>query len=427
MNILIIGNGGREHALAWKIQQSPLADKIFVASGNAGTALEPGVENVDIAPDDINALLKFAQDNNVELTIPGAEAALAEGIVDTFNQAGLACFGPSKAAARLESSKSFSKDFMREAGIPTADYQSFTDLSAAQDYIKQCSFSLVIKASGLAAGKGVVIAQDEEEALQTAADMLSGNILSGAGSEIVVEEFITGEEASFIVMCDGKHVLPLATSQDHKARDDGDQGPNTGGMGAYSPAPVLTDTLQQEALKTVIYPTMNKLAEQGTPFTGFLYAGLMITPKGDIKVLEFNCRLGDPETQPILLRLKSDLVTACMAALEGQLDSATLEWDNRPAVGVVLASGGYPGSYEKGKTIEGLPTEEVSGSKVFHAGTLLNGGTIKTAGGRVLCATTLGDTLKDAQTKAYELAKRIHWGDQFYRTDIADKAILKKT
>lgn len=423
MNILIIGNGGREHALAWKVKQSPLADKVFVAPGNAGTALEPGVENVNIAPDDLDGLLKFASTHNIGLTIPGAEAALAQGIVDLFHAHTLPCFGPTQAAAKLESSKAFSKAFMQAAGIPTAAYQSFTDFDAARAYIKQSHFPLVIKADGLAAGKGVVIAQNEGEALQTAQDMLSGAVLGNAGREIVIEEFITGEEASFIVMTDGKHVLPLATSQDHKARDNGDQGPNTGGMGAYSPAPVLTNILQQQALDTVIYPTLKRLEAQGTPFVGFLYAGLMISPDGQIKVLEFNCRLGDPETQPILIRLKSDLNAACLAALEQRLDTVILDWDARPAIGVVMASGGYPGAYQQGETIQGLPMIDDANSKVFHAGTRLEGDAVKTAGGRVLCVTTLGDTLRDAQTRAYQLVEDIAWGDQFYRTDIGYKAL----
>jgi phosphoribosylamine--glycine ligase len=422
MNILIIGNGGREHALAWKIRQSPLANKVFVASGNAGTALEPGVENIDISPSNLNGLLDFALKNQIGLTIPGAETALAMGIVDLFNEHNLPCFGPTKEAAKLESSKAFSKSFMRAANIPTADYQSFTDLNAAEAYIKQSRFPLVIKADGLAAGKGVVIAQNEAEALATAKDMLSGHLLGEAGSEIVIETFIIGEEASFIVMADGEHVLALATSQDHKARDNDDQGPNTGGMGAYSPAPVLTSALQQTALKTVIYPTLKKLAADGTPFIGFLYAGLMISPNGELNVLEFNCRLGDPETQPILMRLKSDLIPACLAAMDKRLDTITLEWDDRPALGVVMASKGYPSSYQQGKVIQGLLGIEPLDTKVFHAGTKLDGIEIKTAGGRVLCVTALGDTLKDAQNKAYEIIKHIYWQDEYYRTDIGNRA-----
>lgn len=427
MNILIVGNGGREHALAWKAKQSPLATKIFVAPGNGGTALEPGVENIPISASDVNGLLNFALQHQIDLTIPGAETALAAGIVDTFQAHQLRCFGPTRAAAQLESSKAFSKAFMQKAGIPTAHYQTFTDLSAAETYIQaQKHYPLVIKADGLAAGKGVVIVSNPTEALQTVKSMLSGDILNGAGKQIVIEDFITGEEASFIVIADGKHAIPLATSQDHKARDDGDMGPNTGGMGACSPAPILTPALQAEVMETVIYPTLETLAAQGTPYTGFLYAGLMITPENHIKVLEFNCRLGDPETQPILMRLKSDLVNTCLIALEKRLNTIKLDWDERSAVGVVMASGGYPDAYEQGKIIRGLPGTEAS-AKVFHAGTQLENNHIKTAGGRVLCVTTLGTTLKDAQVKAYELTDRINWENKYYRTDIAHKAIARES
>jgi len=426
-NILIIGNGGREHAIAWKVRQSSAANKIFVAPGNAGTALEEGVENIPISALDIPQLLAFAKANKIDLTIVGPEAPLAAGIVDIFSAEGLACFGPSSAAARLESSKVFSKHFMRDHQIPTAAYADFTDLATALKYIKSCTFPVVIKADGLAAGKGVVIAQTQQEAIDALEGMLGAHAIFGsAGKQIVIEAFISGEEASFIVVADGEFALPLATSQDHKARDNADQGPNTGGMGAYSPAPIVSAALQKKIMDTVIYPTLKGLAAQGCPYTGFLYAGIMLTPAGEPYVLEFNCRLGDPETQPILMRLQSDLIELCTAALEKRLDTISLTWDPRPALGVVMAAQGYPGTYPQGDIIKNLPDQTLVDCKVFHAGTVLENGSVKTTGGRVLCVTALGNTVKDAQNHAYAVAKNISWGNQYYRTDIGYRAIAKE-
>ncbi|MDD1617697.1 MAG: phosphoribosylamine--glycine ligase [Methylococcaceae bacterium NSP1-2] len=423
MKILIVGNGGREHALAWKAKQSAKVEKVFVAPGNAGTALESSVENVDIAVNDIAGLLAFAQQEHIDLTIIGPEIPLVLGIVDSFQQAGLACFGPSAKAAQLEGSKTFCKDFMIRHGIPTARYQSFTDQQQAIAYIQQHGAPIVVKADGLAAGKGVIVAQTEAEAIAAVEDMLSGNAFGNAGHRVVIEEFLQGEEASFIVIADGKHALPMATSQDHKARDNGDKGPNTGGMGAYSPAPIVTPEIHQRVMQEVIEPTLKGMAADGLPYTGFLYAGLMISPNGDIKVLEYNCRFGDPETQPIMMRLKSDLVELCEAALAGNLDKVSSDWDERVALGVVLAAGGYPDNYASGAIISGLPTADDETSKVFHAGTKQVGDDIVTAGGRVLCACALGDTIKEAQANAYALAKPIHWNGLYYRTDIGFKAI----
>ncbi|ESS70991.1 phosphoribosylamine--glycine ligase PurD [Methyloglobulus morosus KoM1] len=423
MKILIVGSGGREHALAWKVQQSPKVEKIFVAPGNAGTALESGVENVAIAATDILGLLNFAKQEQVDLTIVGPEVPLTMGIVDSFQKAGLKCFGPTADAAQLEGSKSFCKDFMVRHNIPTAKYQSFTDQQQAIAYIKTQGAPIVVKADGLAAGKGVVVAQTEQEAITAVEDMLSGNVFGAAGSRVVIEEFLLGEEASFIVIADGKHALAMATSQDHKARDDGDNGPNTGGMGAYSPAPVVTPEIHRRVMEEVIAPTLAGMAADGHPYTGFLYAGLMISPDGAIKVLEYNCRFGDPETQPIMLRLKSDLVELCEAALAGNLDQTSSDWDNRAALGVVMAAGGYPDAYRQGAVITGLPHQETDGTKVFHAGTKTQGNDIVTAGGRVLCACALGDTIKEAQAKAYGLANSIHWDNAYYRNDIGFKAI----
>ena len=423
MKILIVGSGGREHALAWKVKQSAKVEKVFVAPGNPGTALESLVENIDIAVDDISGLLAFAQAEQIDLTIIGPEIPLVLGIVDRFQEAGLKCFGPSAKAAQLEGSKSYCKDFMIRHNIPTAKYQSFTDKGLAITYIRQQGAPIVVKADGLAAGKGVIVAQTEQEAVSAVEDMLSGNIFGEAGSRVVIEEFLQGEEASFIVIADGKHALPMATSQDHKARDNGDKGPNTGGMGAYSPAPVVTPEIYERVMRNVIEPTLKGMITDGLPYTGFLYAGLMISPDGSIKVLEYNCRFGDPETQPIMMRMKSDLVELCEAALAGVLDKTNTEWDDRAALGVVLAAGGYPDDYQKGDIISGLPTHEQQGSKVFHAGTKSIGDNITTAGGRVLCACALGDDIKEAQTKAYELASNIHWNHIYYRTDIGFKAI----
>ena len=423
MKILIVGSGGREHAIAWKARQSPKVEKVFVAPGNAGTALEPSVENIAIAVDDISALLAFAQKEAIDLTIVGPEVPLVLGIVDCFQAAGLKCFGPTAKAAQLEGSKTFCKDFMVRHHIPTAAYQSFTDQQQAIAYIRQQGAPIVVKADGLAAGKGVIVAQTEHEAIAAVEDMLSGNLFGMAGNRVVIEEFLQGEEASFIVIADGKHALPMATSQDHKARDNGDKGPNTGGMGAYSPAPVVTPEIHLRVMRDVIEPTLKGMAEDGLPYTGFLYAGLMIAADGSIKVLEYNCRFGDPETQPIMMRLKSDLITLCEAALAGNLDKTSSDWDSRAALGIVLAAGGYPDSYQKGAVISGLPTKESEGSKVFHAASQQVGNDLVTAGGRVLCACALGHDIKEAQNKAYALAHQIHWDNIYYRTDIGFKAI----
>ncbi|MBE02524.1 phosphoribosylamine--glycine ligase [Marinobacter lutaoensis] len=426
MNILVIGSGGREHALAWKAAQSPLADTVFVAPGNAGTAREPGLKNVDIEVMDLEALADFAERNDVGLTIVGPEAPLVAGVVDTFEARGLRIFGPSAGAAQLEGSKAFTKDFLARHAIPTADYANFTDVDQALAYVREKGAPIVVKADGLAAGKGVIVAMTLAEAEAAIRDMLAGNAFGEAGSRVVIEEFLEGEEASFIVMVDGEHVLAMATSQDHKRVGDGDTGPNTGGMGAYSPAPVVTADVHQRILDEVIYPTVRGMAAEGHPYKGFLYAGLMIDPSGAPKVIEFNCRFGDPETQPIMLRMKSDLVALCQAAVDGRLDQCQSEWDERAAVGVVLAAGGYPGSYAKGDAITGLPDTEVDGEKVFHAGTRLEGDQVVTAGGRVLCATALGATVTEAQQRAYALAGRIQWRDVFYRKDIAYRAIARE-
>ena len=425
MKILVVGNGGREHALAWKIAQSPLAKKVYVAPGNAGTALEKELENVDIAPTDVEGLFDFALKNKIDLTVIGPETPLVLGIVDRFQKAGLKCFGPSQKAAQLEGSKAFCKDFLARHKIPTAHYQTFTEVDPAIAYIRDMGAPIVVKADGLAAGKGVIVAQTEEEAILAVKDMLAGNAFGSAGSRVVIEEFLLGEEASFIVMADGTHALAMATSQDHKARDNDDKGPNTGGMGAYSPAPVVTPEVHDRAMNEVILPTLNGMAKDGMPYTGFLYAGLMIDPNGHIKVLEFNCRFGDPETQPIMLRLKSDLVDLCLQAIQGTLNKASTDWDERPALGVVMAAGGYPFDYHKGDKITGLPEENPEGLKVFHAGTDLEGQTVKTSGGRVLCVTALGADISEAQKSAYELAKNIQWNGAFYRTDIGHKAIRR--
>ena len=426
MNILIIGGGGREHALAWKAAQSPLADRVYVAPGNAGTALEPKLENVAIAAEDIEALLSFAKAHDVGLTIVGPEAPLVIGVVDAFQAAGMKCFGPTRQAAQLEGSKAFTKDFLARHRIPTAAYGNFSDPDQALDYLHQVGVPIVIKADGLAAGKGVIIAHDLQTAEETIRDMLSGNSFGEAGHRVVIEEFLQGEEASFIVMVDGRNILPMADSQDHKARDNGDQGPNTGGMGAYSPAPVVTPEMHQRIMEQVIRPTVEGMASEGNPYTGFLYAGVMIDAQGIPKVLEYNCRFGDPETQPIMLRMKSDLVAHCLAALEGRLDQERTEWDPRAALGVVMAAGGYPGSYASGEPISGLPETEEEGLKVFHAGTAQHQGEVVTAGGRVLCATALGATVAEAQSNAYRLAGQIRWKEAYYRTDIGYRAVARE-
>ncbi|WP_413736619.1 phosphoribosylamine--glycine ligase [Sodalis sp. RH21] len=426
MNILIIGNGGREHALAWKAAQSPQADKVYVAPGNAGTALEPALENVAIDATDIPALLAFAQRHDIGLTIVGPEAPLVLGIVDTFRAAGLRVFGPTKAAAQLEGSKAFTKDFLARHHIPSAQYGNFTEIEPALAYVRSKGAPIVIKADGLAAGKGVIVAMTLPEAESAIQDMLAGNAFGDAGHRIVIEEFLEGEEASFIVMVDGEHILPMATSQDHKRVGDADTGPNTGGMGAYSPAPVVTDEIHQRVMERVIWPTVRGMASESNVYTGFLYAGLMIDAQGEPKVIEFNCRFGDPETQPIMLRMRSDLVALCLAATEGRLDRESSLWDKRPALGVVLAAGGYPGEYRTGDEITGLPTGEIEGEKVFHAGTALKDGKVVTQGGRVLCVTALGETVSDAQIRAYQAAQAIGWRDYFYRSDIGYRAIERE-
>ncbi len=426
MKILVIGGGGREHALAWKLSQSPKVSKIYVAPGNAGTAEEPKTENIAIDAEDITGLKSFAIENNIDLTIVGPEAPLVAGIVDTFNESSLPIFGPTAATAKLEGSKAFAKEFMQQNAIPTGDYAVFTNYQAAEDYISCQTFPLVIKADGLAAGKGVVIAQSKSEALQCAKHMLSGTSFGNAGHRIVVEEFIQGEEASFICMIDGKNILPLASSQDHKARDEGDKGPNTGGMGAYSPAPIVDENMHQKILDQVISPVVDGFAKQGTPYVGFLYAGVMINSDLTPKVLEFNCRFGDPETQPILMRMQSDFAELCIAAVNKELDRHIIKWDPRSALGVVLAAGGYPESYGKGDVIQGLPVESET-DKVFHAGTKIENGKVVTNGGRVLCAVALGNDIADSQKHAYQLAKNISWKNMFYRNDIGYRAIKSNT
>ena len=427
MKILVVGGGGREHALAWKIARSPMVSKVFVAPGNAGTAREPGLTNVDIGAEDIPALFRFAEDERIDLTVVGPEAPLVAGIVDTFRDGGLNIFGPTRDAAQLEGSKAFTKDFLRRHNIPTARYGVFTEVAEALDFIHDHGAPIVVKADGLAAGKGVILAQTIEEANAAVRDMLAGNAFGEAGHRVVIEEFLTGEEASFICMVDGRNVLPMATSQDHKARDEGDRGPNTGGMGAYSPAPVITPEIEQRILREVIEPTVIGMATEGMPYTGFLYAGLMIGEDGTPRVLEYNCRFGDPETQPIMLRLQSDLVQLVEAALAGRLDETRAEWDPRAALGVVLAAEGYPGSYRKGDVITGLDADDDGRtSKIFHAGTCVRDGQIVTCGGRVLCATALGDTVTEAQQRAYQLADHIHWEGAFMRRDIGWRAVERE-
>ncbi len=423
MKILVIGNGGREHALAWKASLSPLAETVFVAPGNAGTALEPALQNVDISATDIPALLSFAQNEKIDLTIVGPEAPLVIGVVDAFRAAGLKIFGPTKAAAQLEGSKAFTKDFLARHKIPSAEYQNFTEVEPALAYTRSKGAPIVIKADGLAAGKGVIVAMTLQEAEDAIQDMLAGNAFGDAGHRIVVEEFLDGEEASFIVMVDGENVLPMATSQDHKRVGDADTGPNTGGMGAYSPAPVVTDEIHQRVMDEVIWPTVRGMAAEGNVYTGFLYAGLMIDKSGQPKVIEFNCRFGDPETQPIMMRMQSDLVELCLAAVDGKLNTKDSVWDPRPSLGVVLAAGGYPGDYRTGDRIYGLPLEETPDGKVFHAGTTMQDDLVVTNGGRVLCVTALGEDVAAAQKQAYELAKSISWEGSFCRTDIGYRAI----
>lgn len=426
MKILVIGNGGREHALAWKASLSPLAETVFVAPGNAGTALEPALQNVNISATDIPALLSFAQNEKIDLTIVGPEAPLVMGVVDAFRAAGLKIFGPTQAAAQLEGSKAFTKDFLARHRIPTAEYQNFTEVEPALAYTRSKGAPIVIKADGLAAGKGVIVAMTLQEAEEAIQDMLAGNAFGDAGHRIVVEEFLDGEEASFIVMVDGENVLPMATSQDHKRVGDADTGPNTGGMGAYSPAPVVTDEIHQRVMDEVIWPTVRGMAAEGNVYTGFLYAGLMIDKSGQPKVIEFNCRFGDPETQPIMLRMQSDLVDLCLAAVDGKLNTKESLWDPRPSLGVVLAAGGYPGDYSTGDQIHGLPLEATPDGKVFHAGTTMQDDLVVTNGGRVLCVTALGDDVAAAQKQAYALAESISWKGSFCRSDIGYRAIGRK-
>ncbi len=425
MKILIIGGGGREHALAWKAAQSDSTSQVYVAPGNAGTGAENKVENVDIGADDIPSLLAFACKNEIDLTIVGPEAPLCMGIVDEFSAAGLRCFGPTKNAAQLEGSKAFTKDFLARNNIPTAAYGTFTETSKAKDYVNQVGTPIVIKADGLAAGKGVIIAETNQQANDAIEDMLSANKFGDAGHRVVIEEFLIGEEASFIVMVDGKNILPLATSQDHKARDNQDKGPNTGGMGAYSPAKIVTPDMHDAIMRQVIRPTVDAMSDEGNPYTGFLYAGIMISPQGEPKVLEYNCRFGDPETQPILSRLKTDISSLCLAALDKSLDQATIEWDDRFAVGIVMAAGGYPEAYEKGKIISGL-NSDMKNTKVFHAGTRQNEDKVVTSGGRVLCVVGLAKSVSAAQSLAYQRVRSITWDQVYYRDDIGHRAISRE-
>lgn len=426
MRVLVVGGGGREHALAWKLIQSPTCEQVYVAPGNPGSAAEPNVDNVDIAVEDIPGLVTFAKNNDIGLTIIGPEVPLVMGIVDAFAKEGLRCFGPSKEAAQLEASKSFTKNFLARHSIPTADYQVFSDVAPAIAYIKDQGTPIVVKADGLAAGKGVIVAMTEQEAIIAVEDMLSGNAFGEAGHSVVIEEFMTGEEASFIVMVDGENILTLATSQDHKARDNGDKGPNTGGMGAYSPAPVVTAEVHARIMAEVIEPTVKGMAADGRPYTGFLYAGLMIDSDGSPRVVEYNCRFGDPETQPILMRLQSDLIPLCEAALDGRLNTVDAQWDNRAAVGVVLAAGGYPEAYRKGDVITGFDGIDSNDCKIFHAGTALQDNQVVTAGGRVLCATSLGSTVSEAQSRAYKMIASVNWENMYYRTDIGYRAIARQ-
>ena len=426
MKVLIVGGGGREHALAWAVARSAEVEKVYVAPGNAGTATEARCENVAISAGDPDGLLGFAREHGIDLTIVGPEDPLVAGIVDRFQDAGLNCFGPRAAAAQLEGSKAFAKDFMARHGIPTAAYGTFTEVTPAIEFIRAHGAPIVVKADGLAAGKGVIVAQTTTQAEAAVLDMLAGNAFGEAGHRVIVEEFLQGEEASFIVMADGKNILPLATSQDHKAVGDGDTGPNTGGMGAYSPAPVVDEALHRRVMAEVIRPVVDGMAADGSPFTGFLYAGLMISADGEPKVLEFNVRFGDPETQPILMRLQSDLSGLCMAALEGSLDQVKANWDPRASLGVVMAAGGYPGKYEKGHVIQGLDSDFPAHVKVFHAGTALDDDAVVTSGGRVLCVCALGENVTEAQAAAYRACNQIRWDGAFHRSDIGYRAIRRE-
>ena len=425
MKVLVVGSGGREHALAWKISKSSLVSEIFVAPGNGGTEIEESIQNISIDSNDIEGLSNFAKKSGIDLTIVGPEDPLVNGITDKFQNEGLLCFGPSKDAARLEGSKEFMKDFLLRNEIPTASYETFTDSEKAINYIKKQGCPIVIKADGLAAGKGVTVAFDIDQAIEAVNQALNSKVFGDAGAKIVVEEYLEGEEASFIVLTDGNKVIPFASSQDHKARDNGDLGPNTGGMGAYSPAPVVTNSVHEKILKEVIYPTVEGLNSEGSTYCGFLYAGVMVDEKQNIKVLEFNCRFGDPETQPIMMRLKTDLAALCLKACKKELSNEELDWDTRKSLGVVMASGGYPYNYKKGDIIQGI-MEESEDLKVFHAGTIFEEGSIKSNGGRVLCVTTLGESVLLAQKKAYDAISKIKWKDCFYRNDIGYRAIERE-
>ncbi|PIE43978.1 MAG: phosphoribosylamine--glycine ligase [Gammaproteobacteria bacterium] len=426
MKVLVIGSGGREHALAWQAAKSTKVERVYVAPGNAGTGRDDKLENIAVDVMDKAGLAAFAKANQVDLTIVGPEAPLVDGIVNYFQDLGLPIFGPSQGAAQLEGSKAFTKDFLARRAIPTAAYQSFVDVEPALEYLRKQGAPIVVKADGLAAGKGVIVAETLEQAEDAVRDMLAGNKFGDAGHRVVIEDFLEGEEASFIVMVDGKNVLPMATSQDHKRAGDGDTGPNTGGMGAYSPAPVVTQAVHDKIMQQVIIPTVAGMAKEGNDYVGFLYAGLMISPDGDPKVIEYNCRFGDPETQPIMMRMQSDLTELCLAAIAGRLDQCQSQWDERASVGVVLAAGGYPDAYNKGDEITGIPAETAI-AKVFHAGTVESEGKVLTNGGRVLCATALGKNVTEAQKNAYDIAKSIQWQGAYMRTDIGYRAIARET
>jgi len=426
MKVLIVGGGGREHALAWKAGQGAGVSEVLVAPGNAGTAREPRTRNVSVAADDVRALVNLARERDVALTIVGPEAPLVHGVVDALEAERLPVFGPRQAAAQLEGSKAFCKGFLSRHGIPTAAWEVFEERARAEAFVRRMGAPLVVKADGLAAGKGVLVCASEDEALAAVASMLEGGAFGDAGRRVVIEDFLEGEEASFICLVDGETVLPLATSQDHKPRDDGDRGPNTGGMGAYSPAPIISDEIHARIMNEVLMPTVRGLASEGRPYRGFLYAGLMIARDGTPNVLEFNCRCGDPETQPIMMRLRSDLVEICLAATQGRLDRCTAEWDPRVCLGVVMTAGGYPGEYRKGDVVEGLDLERPPEVKIFHAGTAEREGRVVTSGGRVLCLCALGLTVPDAQALAYEHAATLRWDDVYYRRDIGYRAIERE-
>ena len=426
MKVLVVGGGGREHALAWALAKSDRVESVLVAPGNAGTATEPKVENVPVGAEDIDGLLELAKTAQIDLTVIGPEAPLVAGIVDRFRKHGLKCFGPTASGARLEGSKAYTKDFLERYSIPTAGYANFSDIDAALAHVETCNIPTVVKADGLAAGKGVIIAQTREEAVAAVNLVMNDRAFGEAGNEVVIEDFLTGEEASFMAIIDGDDILPLATSQDHKARDDGDKGPNTGGMGAYSPAPVIDEAMAERVMAEVMRPTVAGLKQDGEHYTGFLYAGLMIGEDGVPRVLEFNCRMGDPETQPILFRLKTDLVDLIEAALDGNLGATSADWDDRPSLGVVLAAGGYPDSYNKGDVISGLDADSNADVKIFHAGTKATGDGVVTSGGRVLCAVALGDSVADAQAKAYSLVDQICWDNVYFRRDIGYRAVARE-